>query len=69
MAVKRRIYVVSKKNADPLAGRLVDASSQAQAIRHVVGDEYQATIASTRGVANLIELGVKIETAGADNEP
>lgn len=63
MATKR-IYLIS-----PVAGseaepaRLVEASTQAEAIRHVAR-KYRAEVATTRQVADLCVAGVKVEVAG-----
>lgn len=59
-----RIYTVTEKGSDKV--RLVEASSQSQAIRHVVADRFEATAASGKDVAAAMQAGVKLETAGAD---
>jgi hypothetical protein len=63
---KTRIYRVIETESDA-ADRLVDAGSQSQAIRHVVGSRFEATIASPHEVANLVSKGVMVETAGSEN--
>jgi len=64
--MQTRIYVVSNKAPEghPKSFRLVDATSQAQAIRHVAADEYECHVAQTKELAILMNNGVKIETAG-----
>lgn len=58
-----RIYVVIEPDGSK---RLVEAVSQAQAIRHCVSNKYAAAPASPKDVADLMSIGTKIERA---NEP
>jgi len=60
--MQTRIYVVQSK-ATPRLHRLVDATSQAQAIRHVAQDEYHCQVATTKDLAALMREGVQVETA------
>lgn len=62
-----RIYVVVDTQTN--SERLVSANSQAQAVRHVVGERFSAAAASAGDVAKLMQAGVKLETAGADSAP
>lgn len=61
------LYAVRNKASGNI--RLVDADNQAQALRHVAGDEYAVTIPKSREVAKLVADGVKVEDYGADPEP
>lgn len=58
-----RVYVV-RDDANEL--RLVEASSQAQAIRHVVGKRYTAKPATVADVCELVGGGMKVEKAGKE---
>ena len=59
MAVDQRIYKVA--NGDNTY--LVQATSQAQALRHVAGRLYSVEVAKAMDVAHLMSDGVKLETA------
>lgn len=60
----QRIYrVINTKTADEY---LVRASSQAQAIRHVVADEYRAAVAGQETIVELLLAGAKVHDAGAE---
>lgn len=59
MAVDQRIYKVT--NGDNTY--LVQATSQAQALRHVAGRLYSVEVAKAMDVAHLMSDGVKLETA------
>lgn len=56
-----RIYVVINKTNDER--RLVEATSQAQAIRHCVSTIYRADVATSKAVASAMGQGLKIECA------
>lgn len=56
------LYAVRNKASGNI--RLVDADNQAQALRHVAGDEYAVTIPKSREVAQLVADGVKVEDYG-----
>lgn len=60
MAQNTRLYLVTDKAGNK---RLVDAATPSQAIRHVVGDNYTATVPGNRQVAELARGGIEIETA------
>ena len=59
MAADQRIYVVT--NGDTT--HLVQAASQAQAIRHIAGKTFDVRVAKTLDVAQLMGKGVALETA------
>ena len=65
MAKSRNYRVVENEAETP--DKLVMAGSQAQAIRHVVGERYEAIIATPHEVAKLVGAGVNLEIAGDDN--
>ena len=56
---EQRIYVVTNGGTQ----HLVQASSQAQAIRHIAGKTFDARIAKTLDVAQLMGNGAVLETA------
>lgn len=59
MATEQRIYKVTNgENA-----YLVQASSQAQALRHVAGKHYSVEVAKAVDVAQLMGKGAKVEAA------
>ncbi len=60
-----RLYAVTRKGGDT---RLVKASSQAQALRHVATDEYAVTIPSPLTTVDLVSNGVAVEIAGIHEE-
>ena len=62
---KSRIYQVDILRA-PTAVRLVRASSQAQAIRHVAEGLITADIAGQEALVKLLGNGVKVEDAGEE---
>jgi len=59
MATEQRIYKVT--NGDTTF--LVQASSQAQALRHVAGKTFHVDVAKAIDVATLMGKGAKVETA------
>lgn len=61
--MSKRIYIVEAKGSQGPQSRLVDASTQAQAIRHVVGATFEARVASAREVAEMVQAGLKVEAA------
>jgi hypothetical protein len=61
MASNTRIYVVRDKELTPVA--LVEASTQAQAIGHVVRSNYLAGVAGQRELVELVGKGMKVEKA------
>lgn len=64
--MQTRIYVVMYQGPQGEVRRLVEATSAAQAIRHVVKDSHSAKVASTKDVASAMNDGVKIEKAGGE---
>ena len=58
----QRIYVVTNGNGR----QLVRASSQAQAIRHIVSTEYSAEVAKPDDIVELMTAGVQVQTAGEE---
>ena len=64
MATAQRTYIVTSKSGD----RFVVATSQSQAIRHVVAQDYKARAADGMEVANLMERGIKLERASSSPE-
>ena len=59
MATEQRIYKVT--NGDK--SYLVQASSQAQALRHIAGKHYTVDVAKAIDVAQLMSKGAQIEIA------
>lgn len=59
-----RVYAV----CDGVKTRLVRASTQAQALRHVARDTFTVAVASALETAELMNLGVKLEAAAAGTE-
>lgn len=70
MATPQRIYRVANFIADVDADtgrtftRLVRAPNAAQALRHVAADTLNVAVASQDDLVELIEAGVKVESAG-----
>lgn len=59
----KRIYLVISE-AEGEKARLVKASSQAQAIHHVVANRYTAEVATQEGLVGALGSGLKVEEAG-----
>ncbi len=64
MATAQRTYLVTGNGTQ----RIVIASNQAQAIRHVVAQDYKAEVADGLQVAKLTAAGVPVEQANASPE-
>lgn len=64
--MRTRLYVVAAIIGAMEKQYLVDASSQATAIRHVSKKHIEAKIASGKDVAALMDKGVKMETAAEE---
>lgn len=62
-----RIYRVI--NTETAAEHLVRASSQAQAIRHVVKETYRAAVAGPETLVELLTAGVKVQDASEPHVP
>lgn len=60
MATATRIYLVKNETSKVL----VKATSQAQALRHVVKAKFAVEVPNSSEVADLIVSGTKLETAG-----
>ncbi len=56
-----RIYAVKRQSSGTT--RLVRATSQAQALRHVALDEYDVDVASQDQLVNALGVGIAVETA------
>lgn len=59
-----RPYLVSSDNED----HLVEASTPAQAIRHVVGGKYHASVPTTSEALALAAKGIRLERAGEHSD-
>ena len=61
----KRIYVVTDMQADiGVKSHLVRATSQAQAIHHVVAKRYESRVASQSDLELMLCGGAKVEEAG-----
>lgn len=56
------IYLITNRSTD--AQRLVRAANKAAAIRHVAADTLGAQVASSETLVDLLQDGVRVETAG-----
>jgi hypothetical protein len=61
MSMTQRIYTVKSHNSDHT--HLVMATSQAQALRHIAGKNYDVEVAKAVDVAVLMKVGVEVEQA------
>jgi len=61
-----RIYAVTPKVSEAPQVRLVEASNQAQAMRHVAKDTMNVTVASQQDLVKALGSGVKVETAAVE---
>jgi ribosome biogenesis SPOUT family RNA methylase Rps3 len=59
MAVEQRIYKVTNGGTT----HLVQAMSQAQALRHIAGKTFDVSVAKAIDVATLMNQGVTLENA------
>lgn len=55
-----RIYIVNMKGAKP---KLVDATTAAQAVRHVAKGLITTKVATAKETAELMQQGVQLESA------
>lgn len=62
-----RIYIVVRRGVDHTP-RLVRATSQAQALRHVALDEYTVEVAGQEGIVSALQRGLAVETAKATTD-
>lgn len=60
----QRIYMVS----DGAKTMMVQAATQAQALRHVARTKYQVRVAKPIDVAHAMQMGVQLEVAGIDDD-
>ena len=67
MAATSRIYVVTNRGDD--TQRLVRAHTQAQAIRHVVADQFRAQVAGQETIVEHLTGGGVVLDATRDPEP
>lgn len=58
--MQTRIYAVRAANGEGKP-RLVEATSQSQAIRHVTGDLFSAEVVRAKDLAHLMSTGTKVE--------
>lgn len=65
MATATRPYVITGKDG---AQRLVQAGTQAQALRHVATDQFTVKAASASEVIELMQSGVQPEMASAEKD-
>jgi hypothetical protein len=69
MANDTRIYLVTQSTGEGSGAadsqHLVRAASQAQAIRHVVSDQFSADVATQDDLVTLLGRGVKVREATA----
>jgi hypothetical protein len=63
-----RIYAVKPKGSEG-PPRLIRASTQAQAMRHVARDTLQCAVASQDDIVTAINAGAKVETSSDEPEP
>lgn len=64
MATEQRIYIVTSGEKS----HLVQATSQAQALRHVAGKTFLVEVAKAIDVARLMSDGTTVETASVITE-
>lgn len=64
MATEQRIYKVTSTDKS----YLVQAVSQAQALRHVAGRQYVVEVAKAVDVAQLMSKGIQLEVASVASE-
>lgn len=64
MATEQRIYKVTSTDK----AYLVQAVSQAQALRHVAGRQYAVDVAKAVDVAQLMSKGIQLEIASVASE-
>ena len=64
MATEQRIYKVTSGNST----HLVQAASQAQALRHVAGKTFTVEVAKAIDVATIMSKGVTVEVASVITE-
>lgn len=60
-----KVMVLKTPERSAQTTRLVEATSAAQAIRHVAVSEYAAHVATTKDVAACMQAGILVEEANA----
>lgn len=67
-----RVYLVAEKRADseanPVRRRLVRATHQANALRHVAQQAYEVRVATVDDVLALTAKGVQVESIHAEQQ-
>jgi len=63
-----RIYVVTDTGAQTFHGRLVRASTRAQALRHVVEPRFAVDVASQQTLVDLLGEGITVEDASESED-
>lgn len=63
--MKTRIYIISEKDSDTV--RMIEAASQAQAIRCAIKGRFTVTVANALEVAELMKAGAQVEEADGDD--
>lgn len=58
-----RIYIVKKTGQELSDVRLVEATSQSQALRHVIGGSYVAEAVTPKELAGWMQQGTRVESA------
>jgi hypothetical protein len=64
MATEQRIYKITSTDK----AYLVQATSQAQALRHIAGRQFGVEIAKAIDVAQFMSKGIQLEVASVEHE-
>lgn len=64
--MQTRIYKVIENTTNGQEAKLVEASSQSTAIRHVVGQRFTAEVVGAKEIASLMRTGVEVENAAME---
>lgn len=62
-----KVYKVTHKVVDATHTRLIEASSQAAAVRHATKDSITVELATVLDAVELAKAGAQIEKAGEDH--
>ena len=62
-----KVYKVTHKVVDATRTRLIEAGSQAQAVRFAVADSISVELATVADAVELAKAGVQIERAGEEH--
>lgn len=65
----KRIYVVTSPNGTGITERLIEAGSQAEAIRLVMRGSFAAKAASSQDVARMMAAGQTVEKPAQKEAP